>query len=117
MRRLTLGLLCATYLCLSLIVSLTLWRNGGGWGAGVAALVVGDGLDHLAQPRVQRLDLGDEDLVGFADAVDIALKSSGLQGALDQAVEGEAEAKPAHKGGDARAPAAPVPPQRQGDDQ
>jgi cyclic-di-GMP phosphodiesterase TipF (flagellum assembly factor) len=39
MRRLTLGLLCATYLCLSLIVALTLWRNGGGWGAGVAALV------------------------------------------------------------------------------
>ncbi|HEX3365662.1 EAL domain-containing protein [Phenylobacterium sp.] len=44
MRRLTLGLLCATYLCLSLIVSLTLWRNGGGWGAGVAALVGGLGL-------------------------------------------------------------------------
>ena len=41
MRRLTLGLLCATYVCLSLIVSLTLWRNGGGWGAGVAALVGG----------------------------------------------------------------------------
>jgi cyclic-di-GMP phosphodiesterase TipF (flagellum assembly factor) len=44
MRRLTLGLLCATYLCLSLIVALTLWRNGGGWGAGVAALVGGLGL-------------------------------------------------------------------------
>ena len=44
MRRLTLGLLCATYVCLSLIVSLTLWRNGGGWGAGVAALVGGLGL-------------------------------------------------------------------------
>lgn len=44
MRRLTLTLLCATYLCLSLIVALTLWRNGGGWGAGVAALVGGLGL-------------------------------------------------------------------------
>ncbi|MGA0606367.1 EAL domain-containing protein [Phenylobacterium sp. VNQ135] len=44
MRRLTLALLCATYLCLSLIVALTLWRNGGGWGAGVAALVGGLGL-------------------------------------------------------------------------
>jgi cyclic-di-GMP phosphodiesterase, flagellum assembly factor TipF len=44
MRRLTLGLLCATYVCLSLIVALTLWRNGGGWGAGVAALVGGLGL-------------------------------------------------------------------------
>src|ERR1051325_4730229 len=44
MRRLTLALLCATYLCLSLIVAFTLWRNGGGWGAGVAALVGGLGL-------------------------------------------------------------------------
>ena len=44
MRRLTLALLSATYLCLSLIVALTLWRSGGGWGAGVAALVGGLGL-------------------------------------------------------------------------
>ena len=44
MRRLTLALLCATYLCLSLIVALTLWRNGGGWGAGLAALIGGLGL-------------------------------------------------------------------------
>ena len=44
MRRLTLALLCATYLVLALIVSLTLWRNGGGWGAGVAALVGSLGL-------------------------------------------------------------------------
>jgi len=38
MRRLTLALLGATYLCLSLTVALSLWRNGGGWGAGVASL-------------------------------------------------------------------------------
>ncbi|MCR5874316.1 EAL domain-containing protein [Phenylobacterium sp. J426] len=44
MRRLTLALLCATYLCLALIVALTLWRNGGGWGAGLAALIGGLGL-------------------------------------------------------------------------
>src|SRR3954463_9165328 len=44
MRRLTLALLCGAYLCLSLIVALSLWRNGGGWGAGVAALVGGLGL-------------------------------------------------------------------------
>ncbi|MET0274090.1 MAG: EAL domain-containing protein [Phenylobacterium sp.] len=44
MRRLTLGLLGATYLCLSLTVALTLWRNGGGWGSGVAALVGAMGL-------------------------------------------------------------------------
>jgi cyclic-di-GMP phosphodiesterase TipF (flagellum assembly factor) len=39
MRRLTFALLSATYLCVGLIVGLTLWRNGGGWGAGVAALL------------------------------------------------------------------------------
>lgn len=44
MRRLTVALLCGAYLCLALIVALTLWRNGGGWGAGVAALVGGLGL-------------------------------------------------------------------------
>jgi cyclic-di-GMP phosphodiesterase TipF (flagellum assembly factor) len=44
MRRLTLALLVATYACLSLIVALTLWRNGGGWGAAVAALVGSLGL-------------------------------------------------------------------------
>jgi cyclic-di-GMP phosphodiesterase TipF (flagellum assembly factor) len=39
MRRLTLALLCATYLCLSLIVALGLWRNGAGWGvAGASAM-------------------------------------------------------------------------------
>jgi cyclic-di-GMP phosphodiesterase TipF (flagellum assembly factor) len=54
MRRLTLGLLCATYLCLSLIVALTLWRNGGGWGAGVAALVGGLGLCFAFHGLIER---------------------------------------------------------------
>ena len=35
MRRLTLAFLLATYLCLSLVVALTLWRNGAGWGVAV----------------------------------------------------------------------------------
>jgi cyclic-di-GMP phosphodiesterase TipF (flagellum assembly factor) len=39
MRRLTLALLCATYLCLSLIVALILWRNGMGWGVAISALM------------------------------------------------------------------------------
>lgn len=39
MRRLTLALLCATYFCLSLIVALSLWRNGLGWGVAVSALM------------------------------------------------------------------------------
>jgi cyclic-di-GMP phosphodiesterase TipF (flagellum assembly factor) len=54
MRRLTLALLCATYVCLSLIVALTLWRNGGGWGAGVAALVGGLGLCFAFHGLIER---------------------------------------------------------------
>ena len=65
MRRLTLALLCATYLCLSLIVALTLWRNGGGWGAGVAALVGGLGLCFAFHGLIER-----------------ALESGGLQGEI-----------------------------------
>src|SRR3954463_15797966 len=54
MRRLTLGLLCATYVCLSLIVALTLWRNGGGWGAGVAARVGVRGLCFAFHGLIER---------------------------------------------------------------
>lgn len=39
MRRLTLPLLCAAYLGLSLVVAVLLSRNGGGWDAGVAAML------------------------------------------------------------------------------
>ncbi|HEX5377717.1 MAG TPA: EAL domain-containing protein [Phenylobacterium sp.] len=41
MRRLTLPLLTASYFSLALILALLLWRNGGGWGAGLAAMVGG----------------------------------------------------------------------------
>ncbi|MBB3890985.1 cyclic-di-GMP phosphodiesterase TipF (flagellum assembly factor) [Phenylobacterium haematophilum] len=44
MRQFTSVALSATYLCLALIVALLLWRNGGGWAPGVAALVGGLGL-------------------------------------------------------------------------
>src|ERR1700761_6156801 len=54
MRRLPLGLLCATYLVLSLTVSLPLWRNGGGWGAGVAALVGALGLCFAFHGLIER---------------------------------------------------------------
>ena len=54
MRRLTLALLCGAYLCLSLIVALSLWRNGGGWGAGVAALVGGLGLCFSFHGLIER---------------------------------------------------------------
>jgi cyclic-di-GMP phosphodiesterase TipF (flagellum assembly factor) len=54
MRRLTLALLCGAYLCLSLIVALSLWRNGGGWGAGVAALMGGLGLCFAFHGLIER---------------------------------------------------------------
>ncbi len=41
MRRLILPLLTASYFSLSLIFAVLIWRNGGGWGAGVAALAGG----------------------------------------------------------------------------
>lgn len=44
MRRLTLPLLTASYFSLALILALLLWRNGGGWAAGLAAMVGGLGL-------------------------------------------------------------------------
>lgn len=37
MRQFTTAALIAAYICLALIVALLLWRNGGGWAAGVAA--------------------------------------------------------------------------------
>src|SRR3954468_13480497 len=68
MRRLTLALLCATYLCLALIVSLTLWRNGGGWGAGVAALVGTLGLAFAFHGLITRA-LGTAELKTEIEAV------------------------------------------------
>jgi cyclic-di-GMP phosphodiesterase TipF (flagellum assembly factor) len=54
MKRLTLALLSGAYLCLSLIVALGLWRNGGGWGAGVAALIGGLGLAYAFHGLIER---------------------------------------------------------------
>src|SRR3954471_1990542 len=68
MRRLTLGLLGATYLCVSLTVALTLWRNGGGWGAGVAALVGAFGLCFAFHGLIARA-LENATIRGEIDAV------------------------------------------------
>jgi cyclic-di-GMP phosphodiesterase TipF (flagellum assembly factor) len=68
MRRITVALLCATYVCLSLIVSLTIWRNGGGWGAGLAALVGGLGLCLSLHGLIARALRGG-DLRGEIEAV------------------------------------------------
>lgn len=54
MRRLTLALLFATYLCLSLIMALSLWRNGMGWGVAVSALMGCFGLCLASHGMVMR---------------------------------------------------------------
>ncbi|MBW8812320.1 MAG: EAL domain-containing protein [Caulobacterales bacterium] len=54
MRRLTLALLCATYLCLSLIVALVLWRNGMGGGVAFSALMGGLGLCLASHGMIMR---------------------------------------------------------------
>ena len=68
MRRLTLALLIATYLCLSLIVALTLWRNGSGWGVAVSALMGGLGLCLASHGMIMRF-LEMRDLRGEVEAV------------------------------------------------
>jgi cyclic-di-GMP phosphodiesterase TipF (flagellum assembly factor) len=70
MRRLTLALLSGAYLCLSLIVALAIWRNGGGWGAGVAAFVGGLGLCFAFHGLIERaLEAGpDRQIAELADA-------------------------------------------------
>jgi cyclic-di-GMP phosphodiesterase TipF (flagellum assembly factor) len=91
MRRLTLALLCATYLCLSLIVALTLWRNGGGWGAGVAALVGSLGLCFAFHGLIERaLETGaiKSDLEAVRDAHKILLTQvEGLDARLSDVAE------------------------------
>ena len=68
MRRLTLALLIATYLCLSLIVALTLWRNGTGWGVAVSALMGCLGLCLASHGMIMRF-LEMRDLRGEVEAV------------------------------------------------
>jgi cyclic-di-GMP phosphodiesterase TipF (flagellum assembly factor) len=55
MRRLTPALLGATYLCISLTVALSLWRNGGGWGSAVSAFVAGIGFFMALHGIVARM--------------------------------------------------------------
>ncbi len=54
MRRLTLALLCATYLCLSLIVALSLWRNGMGWGVALSSMMGCFGLCLASHGMIMR---------------------------------------------------------------
>jgi cyclic-di-GMP phosphodiesterase TipF (flagellum assembly factor) len=59
MRRLTLGFLTASYLCVAAIVALLVWRYGGGWGAGLSAFVGTLGLAFAFHSLIERaVDLG-----------------------------------------------------------
>ncbi|MDP2260587.1 MAG: EAL domain-containing protein [Caulobacter sp.] len=58
MQRLTQILIGAAFLCLALILSLTIWRAGGGWGAGVSGFVAAMGVLGVVYLLVARgLDL------------------------------------------------------------
>jgi cyclic-di-GMP phosphodiesterase TipF (flagellum assembly factor) len=64
MRKITVALLSAAYLCLALTGALLLWRSGGGWGAGIAGLMGGLGLafalHNLIERAVERAQLQGE---------------------------------------------------------
>ena len=55
MRKLTLALLSGAYICLALITALLVWQNGGGVGAGAAAVQGASGLCFAVQGVVARL--------------------------------------------------------------
>ncbi|QUD87684.1 flagella assembly cyclic-di-GMP phosphodiesterase TipF [Phenylobacterium montanum] len=55
MRKVTTALLAGAYLCLALTAALLIWRGGGGWGAGVAALIGGLGLALALHGQVSRI--------------------------------------------------------------
>ncbi len=54
MRKVTVALLAGAYICLSLTAALLIWRGGGGWGAGVAALIGGLALTLALHAYVAR---------------------------------------------------------------
>jgi cyclic-di-GMP phosphodiesterase TipF (flagellum assembly factor) len=54
MRKITVALLSAAYLCLGLTAAVLLWRSGGGWGAGVAGLLGALGLAFALHGTIAR---------------------------------------------------------------
>ena len=88
MRRLTFALLLATYVCVSLIVALALWRNGTGWGVAVSALTAVFGLCLASHGMIMRF-LEMREIRGEVEAVRDAHRIlldqvSGLDGRLTE---------------------------------
>ncbi len=54
MRKITVALLSATYLCLALTAAVLLWRSGGGWGAGLSGLIGALGLAFALHGVISR---------------------------------------------------------------
>jgi cyclic-di-GMP phosphodiesterase TipF (flagellum assembly factor) len=54
MRKITIALLSAAYLCLALTAAVLLWRSGGGWGASLSGLIGVLGLAFALQSVVSR---------------------------------------------------------------
>jgi cyclic-di-GMP phosphodiesterase TipF (flagellum assembly factor) len=54
MRKITIALLSAAYLCLALTAALLLWRSGGGWGAGLSSLIGALGLAFALHGVISR---------------------------------------------------------------
>ena len=94
MRKVTGALLIGAYLCLALTTALLLWRGGGGWGAGVSALIAVMALAFSLQAMVvQALDTGGlrRELDGVRQAHQILAEQieamSGQLGELFESVE------------------------------
>ena len=54
MRKITIALPSAAYLCLALTAAVLLWRSGGGWGAGLSGLLGGLGLAFALHAVISR---------------------------------------------------------------
>jgi cyclic-di-GMP phosphodiesterase TipF (flagellum assembly factor) len=54
MRKITVSLLSAAYLCLALTAAVLLWRSGGGWGAGLSGLIGTLGLSFALHGMISR---------------------------------------------------------------
>src|SRR4051812_37977880 len=54
MRKITVALLSAAYLCLGLTAAVLLWRSGGGWGAGLSGLIGTIGLAFALHGLISR---------------------------------------------------------------
>ncbi len=70
MRKVTVALLAGAYLCLALTVALLIWRNGGGWSAGVAALIGSLALATALHGQVSRMLDGGRHRGEWADVRD-----------------------------------------------